>query len=136
MSPISKTTLLNAGELYVSPFDEVESPIQLLLDKTNLTTAEVDAYGYLKPGLPLNEAGDMPIATEFVYGCVAEAVKVAASNSAADIAAIASGTTVTVYRAGSVRQGALESILGRVLTAAEIAGFDLAGSQFALLKHV
>lgn len=68
-------------------------------------------------------------ALDRVHGCVVEAVKVAASNSDTD--RTAAGTVpVVVATHGLVNRDLLEDILGRALTASEIAGF--AGSNLTL----
>lgn len=131
--PISKESLVTAGVLYASPFEELAAPQTLTIDPTNFTADEIDDYGYIKPGLPLGADGQLiTVAATPVFGCVAEATKVCADNAAATLAA-ADPIAIVVYRQGAIRKTVLAEILGRVLTATEIAAFDVAGSQFSLL---
>ncbi|MCY7375991.1 MAG: hypothetical protein LH472_08475 [Pyrinomonadaceae bacterium] len=101
---------------------------------TALSTAEVDTKGFLKPGVPFSKAGALVGAAVPVYGVTIESIKVAASNSAADIAAAAAAVPVAVGTIGTVNRDIAEDNLGRVYTAAEIAGFDLAGSKLHLTR--
>lgn len=97
-----------------------------------LTTAEVDANGYLKAGVPFSAAGALVGAAVPVFGVTPEAIKVATTNAAADLTA-AGTVRVTVGTVGQVNRALMESSLGRVLTANEIAGFGLAGCRIHLL---
>lgn len=131
--PFSKTNVLAAGEAYPNPFvGPINHTARVVIDPSNFATGEVDAKGYLKPGTPLAADGTLVGLGEAVYGCVVEATKVAASDSAADRNAAANAPIVVALFA-TVNQDLVEDILGRVLTADEIAGFDLAGSTTKLL---
>lgn len=103
------------------------------VDVSALTSAEIDTYGYLKPGVPLLQTGLPVTAGGAVYGVTIEAIKVAASNAGADIAA-AVDPFVAVGTIGTVNRDIAEDNLGRVYTAAEIAGFGLAGSTLKLTR--
>jgi hypothetical protein len=120
--PIRKTSLLTAGNVVASPWvGPMDHPISIAVPISGLTTAEIDDNGYLKPGVPLLRTGALVTAGK-VFGCVIEATKVAASNSSAD--RTAAGTVeVTVGLIGTINRKVLEDILGRTLTAPEIAGF-------------
>ena len=131
--PMQRKSVLAAGDVIASPFlGPCKLGVAIVVDPDTFATGEVDANGYLKPGVPLKRDGTLVAATQAVYGCVAEAVKIANSNSAGDRTA-APNIEVTVYLDAFVNRAVLEDILGRVLTAAEIAGFDLAGSQCKLV---
>lgn len=131
--PISVTTPSGAGADYGSPFvGPVDHQASIGVDLSNLTDDEIDSKGYVKPGVPLTKAGALLGAGDFVYGCVIGAVKVAADNDSATIAALGV-IQIAVATICQVNQDALEDILGRALTADEIAGFDTAGSKVVLL---
>lgn len=102
------------------------------VDVSALTTNEVDTYGFLKPGVPFLKTG-LPVTAGAVYGVTIESIKVAASNAAADIAA-AVDPFVALGTIGTVNRDIAEDNLGRAYTAAEIAGFDLAGSKLHLTR--
>ena len=109
-----------------------DNPAQILVDVSALTANEVDSRGYLKPNVPLTRTGLLVgAAPAFVFGVTVEAVKVAASNSGADLAA-AVDVFVAVHTNGLFNRDIIEDTLGRALTADEIAGFDRAGSKCAL----
>lgn len=130
--PIRVTTPSGAGLDYASPFlGPVDHTIQVNVTLTGLTANEIDKYGYLKPGVPFAADGTSVGVGEFVYGVNPEAVKVAPDNSAASLAAL---TTQQIALAveGVVLRDVVEDMLGRALTADEVAGFNLAGSQLRL----
>lgn len=133
MCPMSIEQGREGGQAYGSPFrGNTDHLASVRLDVSAMTAAEVDAFGYLKPGVPLTRAGVLVgIAPAHVFGCNAEATKVAASNAPADLAA-AADRDVGVVVIGVVNRDVLEDILGRALTADEIAGFDRAGSKLVL----
>jgi hypothetical protein len=121
------------GVNHPNPFrSPINATMQLRVDVSGLTANEVDVDGYLKPGVPLARDGTLVGAAEAVRGCNVEAVKIAADNAPATLAA-ANDVDVAVATFVVVSQDILEDILGRVLTAAEIAGFDLAGSHCVLV---
>lgn len=123
-----------AGDsVYASPFvGPVNHTAPLPVNIAALTTAEVDADGYIKPGLPLAADGTTVGAAERVYGIVIEPIKVAESNASADLTA-AGTVTLTVATMGQVNRDVIESNLGRVLTANELAGFNLGGCHIAII---
>ncbi len=102
------------------------------VDVSTLTTSELDTAGFLKAGVPFLKTG-LLVTAGAVFGVTIESIKIAASNSAADIAA-AVDPFVTLGTFGTVNRDVAEDNLGRVLTAAEIAGFDLAGSTLKLTR--
>ncbi len=101
---------------------------------TGLTASELDPKGYLKPGVPFSKVGALVGAGVFAYGVTIESTKVAASNSSADIAAVTTAFPVAVGTFGTVNRDIAEDNLGRTYTAAEVAGFDLAGSKLHLTR--
>lgn len=123
-----------AGQLYGRPAVGVaEHQAQRLINVSVLTANEVDADGYLKPGVPFDRAG-LLIATGIpVFGVTTEPIKVAKSNSGTDLTAAGTAVQATLLLIGMVNRKIAEDDLGRSYTAFEIAGFDLAGSKLALL---
>jgi hypothetical protein len=112
----------------------VNHPAQIKVDVSQLSTAEVDQFGYLKPGVPLTKAGILVGASPaFVYGVTIEAQKIVPDNPTdVSLAAVTVDPIITVNTVGHVNRDILEDNLGRALTAEEIAGFDAAGSKIAL----
>jgi len=102
------------------------------VDVSTLTTSEVDTAGFLKPGVPFLKTG-LLVTAGAVYGVTIESIQVAASNAAGDIAA-AVDPFVTLGTFGTVVRDIAEDVLGRAYTAAEIAGFDVAGSKLHLTR--
>lgn len=122
------------SEHYGSPFiGPVNHTVQLRINPSQFTSAEIDADGRLKPGVPLGADGTAIGAAEAVFGVNYESVKVAASNSTADLAA-ATAADIAVATIAQVNRDQVEANLGRVLTANEIAGFALAGSNLVLVQ--
>lgn len=130
--PITASKTGTSGKIYESPFvGPINHTIGIPVDLTTMTDDEIDPNGYLKPGIPFGKDGTLIGAAEFVFGVSVEEIKVAADNAAATIAAL--GTVeVAVATIGMVNRELAEDILGRAYTAAEIAGFDLAGSKLVL----
>lgn len=111
---------------YVNPFvGPVNHQAAVKVVVTGMTNKEIDARGYLKPGVPLLRTGALPtLATVPVYGVTMEEVKVAASNSASDIAA-ATSKSVAVALSGAINRKIAEDMLERPYSANELAAFDL-----------
>jgi hypothetical protein len=135
---LSVTTTRSAENLYTSPaVGGVAHVASIPIDLTTLTTDEIDANGWLKPGIPFRKLAGanagLVAATQFVFGVTIAAAKVSTGNTAPIIAA-AGVQDVAVLCIGMINRAAAEAILGRVYTAAEIAGFNLAGSKLVLLQ--
>ena len=130
--PISIDTVAG-GTSYANPFvGPVDHPAAVRVDVSGLTSDEIDQNGYLKPGVPLDRDGVLVGTGVAVYGVSLEPIKVAASNAAADIAA-ATDVDVALGLVGAVNRAVIEDILGRALTADEIAGFAAGGSKIQLI---
>src|SRR5512139_743632 len=131
--PLKVTSVATAGEVHPNPFvGPIDYTLAILIDISTMTDKEVDAYGYLKPGVPVTASGDLlSTNTEVVYGCTAEAVKVAESNTTTAIAA-ATDIEIALVLIGVVNRDILEDSLGRALTADEIAGFAVGKSHLIL----
>jgi len=111
----------------------IEHQHQYRVNIADLTTGEVDADGYIKPGVPLSSANPAGRVTAGrVEGCTIESIKVAASNSPAALTA-AGVIELTIGTIGQVNRKIIEDNLGRPLTAAEIAGFTAPGCLVKLL---
>lgn len=133
MSPVGIEAKLAEGQAYASPFvGPTPFTVPLRVDFSGLTTDEVDSEGYLKPGVLLKRDGTLANATagEFIYGAVHEAVKIADDNS--DLAGITADFDVALVPIGVINRDALEDILGRALTADELAALDAAGSRLVI----
>lgn len=132
--PITIETPASEGNSYGHPFvgPGAQYTDVVKVDISALTTAEVDADGFLKPGLPLLKTG-LPVTAGPVYGVALEPIKIAADNAAGTLAA-AVDCFVALGTHGIVNRDIIEDNLGRVLTAAEIAGFDLAPSTLKLTR--
>ena len=132
--PISSTKTIQKVKTYLNVFlGPVNHEYQLLVDLSSLTSREIDALGYLKPGVPFTRAGVLVGASPaFVFGVTFEAIKVAEDNAAPTIAALAD-QWVGVGLIGAVIQDAAKFNLGADYSANEIAGFDRAGSKIVLL---
>ena len=131
--PISITTT-TGGTVHGNPFvGPIDQTAHVKADLSALSTNEVDADGYLKPGVPLTAAGILVgTSPAYVFGVVPEAVKIAADNATATLSA-ATDCFVAVGTVGQVSQDIIEDNLGRSLTADELAGFNRAGSKLVLI---
>ena len=112
------------GHPFVGPGAQYTDVVKV--DISALTTAEVDTAGNIKPGLPLLKTG-LPVTAGLAYGVTLEPIKIAANNATATLAA-AVDCFVALGTHGVVNRDIMEDNLGRVLTAAEIAGFTDNGS--------
>lgn len=125
--PMSVQQTTAAGNDYGNPMvGPVNYTATVRVDVSALTTAEVDQYGYLKPGVPFQRNGlRIPAAatpgtgTESVYGVTFEPVKVANGNAAADLAA-AADPLVAVATIGQINRAIAEDNLGRAYIADEV----------------
>lgn len=122
------------GHPFVGPVHHTDT---VFLDISDLTTAEVDPDGYVKPGLPLAKDGSTVGSGVFVYGVTIEPIKlVHATLPPTDVSLAADTATmaIVVGTHGVVNRDICEDNLGRALTADEIAGFALAGSTLHLSR--
>lgn len=118
------------GTTHTSP---IISPItnrhHIKVDISGLTTAEVDANGYLKPGVPLRLTGGLGVLisapSQAIDGITIEQTKVAASNATAVLAA-ATDCLVAVTTHCTVNRDLGEDVLGRAYSADEIAAMAAA----------
>ena len=106
--------------------------LQVVVDISGLTTAEVDADGFLKPGVPFTSGGIL-VASGFIYAINPEPIKIV-DYVPTDVLLAADTATIPVgmVTGGVINRDIVEDNLGRAMTAAEIAGAAAAGSQFTL----
>ncbi len=124
-----------AGErhIYGNPFvGDRSAPVHVQVDVSTLTSAEVDANGYLKPGVLLTRGGKLIGAdhADEPFGMNPEAVKIADGNTG--LASITNDPFVVVYMKGMVNRDIVEDNLGRALNANELAAIDGEFSQLVL----
>ena len=134
MPPRINNTVTAGGQGYQDPWiAKSEHPAIVKINVTALDDDAVDSGGYIKPGFLFTEAG-APIGTgDTVYGAAFEAIRVADSNSAEDLAAGLAAFPLAVGTIGQLSQDALEYNLGRALNGDELAGF-VDGGSLKLLK--
>lgn len=132
MTPLSITPTAG-GEVHPSPFvGPIDHTTTVILDISTLDTEEVDANGYVKPGVIVQANGDIITGvSQIAYGAIVEAVKVAADNQAATLAA-AQDIPVAVAVGCLINRDIIEDSLGRALSANELAAIDAAGSHVAI----
>lgn len=128
---IEITNTAGAGT-YGNPFVGAASgEVHVQVDVSALTAREVDARGYLKPGVVLTIAGLLPgAANTAVVGVVPEPVKIAASN--VGLAAITADPFVVIKTIGLVNRDIIEDNLESALSANEIAALNTAPSRIVL----
>lgn len=123
---------------YGHPFTgEVLGLQQVVVDISELTTAEVDADGYLKPGVPFKKDGTLADSTsgEFIYAVNPEPILIGhATIPPTDVSLAADTATVPVGMGtiGEVNRDVAEDNMGRAYTANELAAFNAAGSMIHL----
>jgi hypothetical protein len=144
--PLIFGTATTSGTSYVNPMVGEPGPtVQLKVDLSALTagpTGEVDANGWLKPGVVFDVAGGLliPVAsTKAVYGVVLEAtaLAVAGLNQGTVTSTTLDSDTdcpIAVCVSGVVNRDIAEKNMGHAYTADEIAGFNLAGSHLRLTE--
>jgi hypothetical protein len=117
------------GNPFVGPVDLVD---HVKLDVSDLTTAEVDLDGYLKPGVVLKEDGTLADGTsgEYAYGVTIEATKIATTNTG--LASDTSDPLIAVARVALINRDISEDNLGRAYSANELAAIRHATSRLAI----
>lgn len=142
--PFKREVVTAGGAQYGYPFvDGPRDVEQITVDLSTLTFAdesggEVDGDGYLIPGTPLNQNGDLCTGSptdEYVYGVVTAPAYVGSDPIDAD--ADLDGLTdiqVAVARSGLINRDIVEDNLGRALSASELAAFVAAGSHLSLTR--
>lgn len=107
--------------------------LQVVVDISELTTAEVDADGFLKPGVMFKSDGTQPDGSGFVYGVNPEPIKIV-DYVPTDVLLAADTATIPVgcVTAGILNRDIIEDNLGRSLTGNEVTALAAAGSHFTL----
>ena len=107
--------------------------LQVVVDISELTTAEVDADGFLKPGVMFKSDGTQPDGSGFVYGVNPEPIKIV-DYVPTDVLLAADTDTIPVgcVTGGILNRDIIEDNLGRSLTGNEVTALGTAGSQFTL----
>ena len=123
-----------AGGLAHSPVfvGEIKGTDVVKLDISDMSSYEVDADGYLKPGVPLMKDGNPVGSSGVVWGVTIEAQKIATTNT--DTVLDATTDCFVTVGFGLVNRDLAEDNLGRAYTSDEIAGFDLAGSNCRITR--
>lgn len=134
----NRITRTSGGADHGNPFvGPVNHTVAIRVDVSGLTATEVDANGYLKPGVILKRDGTIiaaPAAAATAgFGVVVEAVKVADGNTA--LAGVTDDIDVTVAVVGAVNRAILEDNMGRALNANELVAFEQAASSPIVLLY-
>ena len=107
--------------------------LQVVVDISELTTANVDADGFIVPGTSFKSDGTQPDGSGFMYAMVVEPIKII-DYVPTDVLLAADTATIPVGCAvgGVINRDVVEDNLGRAMTANELAAAVAAGSQFTL----
>jgi len=127
----------SGGQGYGNPLVGDPGPFtHIKLDVSGLTIDEVDANGFLKPGVLLTSAGILVgAAPAFPYGIVVEAIDLGLATvppTDLTLAADTSDPLIAVSTSGLINRDVAEDNLGRAYSALELAGLIAAGSHFTL----
>lgn len=137
---LSVTRRLVATEIYPPVFfGEIHHVEQVVVDVSELTTKEVDADGYLKPGVPFKVDGTLADGTsgEYIWAVNHEPQKLHLATippTDATLAADTSTVPLGMATEGRVNRDVAEDILTRAYTANELAAFTAAGSHIRLSR--
>lgn len=131
---VSKTT---GTTTYGNPIlpGTVKGMLQVVVDISELTTAEVDADGFLKPGVMFKSDGTQPDGSGFVYAINPEPISIGhATIPPTDASLLADTATIPIgmVTGGVVNRDIVEDNLGRSMTGNELAAIVAAGSDFTL----
>jgi len=107
--------------------------LEIVVDISELTIAEVDADGFLKPGVMFKSDGTQPDGSGFVYGVNPEPIKIV-DYVPTDVLLAADTATIPVgcVTSGILNRDIIEDNLGRSLTGNEVTALGTAGSHFTL----
>lgn len=134
--PMKISSVADAGEVHPNPFvGPVNHTYVVKVDVSGLTSNEVDANGYIKPGVPLKIAGGLLVladgtAGEYIAGAVVEAVQIHTDNTT--LAGVTADVEIAIALFCLMNRDILEDSLGRALTANELAAIAAAGSHVAI----
>jgi hypothetical protein len=129
--PLSIETT-TGGTAHAPVFIELWGRDVVKVDLSDLSDEEVDADGYLKPGVPLQKDGSIIASSGVVWGVTFGGEKVATGGT--DTILVAATDCFVAVGFGLVNRDVAEDNLGRAYSADEIAGFDLAGSNCRITR--
>lgn len=128
----------SGGVNYASPMiGPVNHTRHIKVDLSGLTVDEVDADGYIKPGVLLKDSGGLGVLIGAAAGVpliVIEATRLNVVTPATNVtlAAETGDHLIAVATHGLVNRDIAEDNMGRAYTANELASFVLAGSNLSL----
>lgn len=129
--PTTITDYSGGAPLYASALIGEYQTLAVKVDVSALTNTQVDANGYLKPNVPLSLTGVTPSGATNEVPCVTvEAVKVSTDNSGGLATAV--DPLVACAVSGVLNRDVMEDVLGRVLSAPEIAALNGPNSKLVL----
>lgn len=116
------------GNAFIGEMGQMDT---IKLDVSDLTTAEVDSNGYLKPNVPLKSDGTLADGTsgEYIWGVTVEANKLPGRTDNSSLSSDTSDPLIAVCRDCLLNRDIAEDNLGRALTANELAAIAAAGSH-------
>ena len=121
---VKKTT---ADSLYNPVFiGEILAMEQVLIDVSELTTDEVDADGWLKPGVPFKQDGTLADGSGHIHAVNPEPQNLHLATVPPTNASLAADTKtfpLGMATMGTVNRDIIEDNLGRALTANELTAF-------------
>lgn len=144
--PASFGAATSSGTTYTCPTVGEPGPtLQVNVDMSALTagsTGEVDAYGFLKPGVVFDISSGLliPVASgQPCYGYVQHPIQLIVGGSDTGVVTdttldAATDQPITVCISGAINRDIGEDNMGRAYTADEIAGFNLAASLLRLTE--
>jgi hypothetical protein len=137
MSTMNSRIIRTAGTSYGNPYtNKCDQRDHVQLDPSTLTTKEVDASGYLKPGVPLQQDGTLVDGIDQVaYGVTPEALKLPLDTIPPTDVSLAAETVrplIGVGVGGVLNRDIIEENLGRALSANELAALALGGFKVTL----
>ena len=126
-----------AGDTTYAPvfLGEILAMEQVLVDVSELTTAEVDADGWLKPGVPFKQDGTRPDGSGHVYAVNPEPQDLFLDTIPPTDASLLADTKtfpLGMGTMGTVNRDVIEDNLGRALTANELTAFATAPCKINL----
>lgn len=108
---------------------------QVLVDVSELTTAEVDADGWLKPGVPFKQDGTLADGSGHIYAVNPEPQNLHLDTVPPTDVSLAADTKtypLGMGTMGTVNRDVIEDNLGRALTANELTAFATAPCKINL----
>src|ERR1044072_976465 len=121
---------------YAPPFiGEILAMEQVLVDVSELTTDEVDADGWLKPGVPFKQDGTLADGSGCIYAVNPEPQNLHLDTIPPTNGSLAADTKTSplgMGTMGTVNRDVIEDNLGRALTANELTAFATAPCKINL----